>query len=67
MMDARDFSVGDRVVLVSMWDDYKGFCSGHVGIVEGIVPPPINVLNVKWDDGFGLNPCLDVDVVRKIG
>lgn len=68
-MDAADFKVGDRIVLVRMDDEYRD-CSGFigsVGTVVGICPKPINVLDVDWDDGFGLNPCLDVDVVRKVG
>ena len=60
------FEIGDRVELVSMDDPYRGHFSGKVGTVTGYCPPPINVLNVKWDDGFGLNPCLDVDIVRKV-
>lgn len=68
-MDARMFEAGDRVVLVKMDDEYRD-CSGFIGTegtVLGSCPPPINVLNVEWDDGFSLNPCLDVDVVRKVG
>ena len=65
-MDARNYREGDRVRLVCMDDEYSGHHEGHVGTVVGICPPPINVLNVRWDDGFGLNPCLDVDVVQRI-
>jgi len=67
MMDARDFKVGDRVRLVYMDDEYRGVLGGNVGTVTGTVPPPINVLDVDWDDGLSLNPCLDVDIVEVIG
>lgn len=68
-MDARDFRIGDRVELVSMNDPWRDGDAevGIKGTVTGVNPPPINTLNVEWDNGFGLNPCLDEDVVRKVG
>lgn len=66
MMDASRFEVGDRVRLVCMDDPYAGVLSGNVGTVVGVAPKPINVLDVEWDDGLSLNPCLDVDIVEKI-
>ncbi len=65
-MDATNFEVGDRVLLVRMDDPYRNAPIGATGTVTGVCPKPINVLNVKWDCGFGLNPCLDVDVVEKV-
>lgn len=66
-MDASGYRVGDRVRLVSMDDPYRQADVGILGTVTGVAPKPINVLDVDWDDGFGLNPCLDVDVVQKVG
>lgn len=66
-MDASMYKVGDRVRLVCMDDPYRGTFKDNVGTVVGVCPKPINVLDVRWDDGFGLNPCLDVDIVEKIG
>lgn len=66
-MDASKYKVGDRIRLVCMDDPFIGSQKDHVGTVTGVCPRPINVLNVKWDNGFNLNPCLDVDVVEKIG
>lgn len=65
-MDARMFSVGDRVRLVSMDDPYVDAPVGIEGTVVGVCPPPINVLDIDWDCGFSLNPCLDVDKVLKV-
>lgn len=61
--DARRFQPGDRVRLVKMNDPYVAAPEHTVGTVTAVAPPPINVLCVKWDNGFGLNPCLDEDVV----
>ena len=61
-----DFKCGDRIRLVSMYDKYEGFKSGQTGTVLSVAPKPVNVLNVEWDEDFFLNPCLDVDVVKKI-
>lgn len=66
-MNAKDFKKGDRVRLVSMDDPHRKAPVGALGTVLGICPPPVNVVNVAWDDGFGLNPCLDVDVIAKVG
>lgn len=66
-MDAADFRPGDRVELIRMSDPYVKVPAGALGTVVGIAPRPINVLNVEWDNGCGLNPCLDEDEVRKIG
>ena len=66
-MDARHFNRGDRVRLVKMDDPYRDDVPiGVEGTVVEICPPPVNVLVVDWDDGFGLNPCLDVDIVAKV-
>jgi hypothetical protein len=66
MQDATRFRVGDRVRLIEMDDPYhKNIPIGVTGTVTGVTPPPINVLNVRWDDGFALNPCLDVDRVAR--
>jgi len=65
-MDATVFRRGDRVRLVRMDDPYReDIPIGAIGTVMGVCPKPINVLNVEWDNGFSLNPCLDVDVVEK--
>ena len=66
-MDARCFKTGDRVKLVSMNDAYREAPIGALGTVLSSCPAPINVVNVVWDDGFSLNPCLDVDVIVKVG
>lgn len=66
MQNAAYFKVGDRVELVFMDDPYVDAPSGVHGTVLGVAPPPINVLDVAWDNGFSLNPCLDVDVVRMV-
>lgn len=66
-MNARQFKPGDRIRLVRMDDPYrKDVPIGITGTVTSVAPPPINVLNVDWDNGFGLNPCLDTDLVEKI-
>lgn len=68
MQDASMFRIGDRVRLVSMNDPYRPDAPiGAEGTVLGVAPPPVNVLNVEWDCGFPLNPCLDVDAVERIG
>jgi len=61
--DATAFSVGSRVRLVRMDDPWAKAPEGTVGTVVGVAPKPVNVLNVRWDNGFHLNPCLDEDVV----
>lgn len=66
-MDARDFERGDRIRLVSMDDPYREAPIEMLGTVLGVCPPPINVLDVDWDGDFNLNPCLDVDIVKKVG
>jgi hypothetical protein len=67
MQDARNFKPGDRVRLVDMSDPYRDDIPiGTIGTVRSITPPPINVLNVEWDCGFSLNPCLDEDRVERI-
>lgn len=66
MQNAKYFERGDRVELVSMEDPYADAPTGIHGTVLSVAPPPINILNVAWDNGFGLNPCLDVDIVRKV-
>lgn len=67
-MDATMFERGDRVRLVKMDDEYcRDVPIGMEGTVLGACPPPINVLNVDWDGDFWLNPCLDVDVVERVG
>ena len=65
MDDASKYRCGDRIRLLRMDDPYVQAQSGILGTVIGVCPKPINVLNVVWDNGFGLNPCLDVDVVEK--
>ena len=68
MDDARNYREGDRVKLVRMHDEYRSDIPiGVIGTVVGIAPPPVNCLNVAWDNGFGLNPCLDADAVSKVG
>ena len=67
-MDARNFKQGDRVKLVSMSDPYrKAPPIGIEGTVTGVCPPPMNVVNVEWDNGFSLNAALDEDVIVKVG
>ena len=67
MLDARMFQEGDRVRLVRMDDPYRDDIPiGCEGTVLSIAPPPINVLNVQWDNGFPLNPCLDTDIVARV-
>ena len=65
-MDAAQFAVGERIKLVSMEDPYVEVPIGITGTITGIAPKPVNILNVDWDGNFGLNPCLDVDVVSSI-
>ena len=67
MLDAADFKAGERVKLVKMDDPYRGNAPiGIEGTVISVAPKPVNVVNVDWDGGFGLNPCLDVDVIERI-
>lgn len=68
-MDASNFARGDRVRLVRMDDPYvEDVPIGKTGTVLDVAGKPINVLMVDWDGGdFNLNPCLDVDVVEKVG
>lgn len=65
-MDATEFKIGDKVKLVAMDEPSAEAHIGAIGTVTGIAPKPINVLNVDWNDGFGLNPCLDADMVTKV-
>ena len=65
-MDARMFKKGDRVRLDAMDDPFAKAPIGALGTVTGTCPPPINVVNVEWDCGFGLNPCLDVDRISRV-
>ena len=65
-MNATSFKPGDRIKLVSMNDPYRDAPIGAKGTVLSVCPPPINTLDVDWDNGFGLNPCLDEDIVAKI-
>ena len=66
-MDASSYNAGDRIRLVCMDDPYReDIPIGIVGTVMGVCPKPINVLNVKWDGDFSLNPCLDVDIVERV-
>lgn len=67
MQKATDFKPGDRVRLISMNDPHRKTPVGIEGTVISAVGEPINVVNVDWDDGFGLNPCLDEDVIIKVG
>ena len=66
MLKATDFKPGDRVRLVSMNDPYRITPVGIEGAVISAVGNLINVVNVDWDDGFGLSPCLDEDVIAKV-
>lgn len=66
MANSEMFKPGDRVRLVSMNDPYREAPIGIEGTVVSSAPRPINVVNVDWDNGFGLNPCLDEDVIEKI-
>lgn len=67
-MDASRYHEGDRIRLVCMDDPYrKDIPLGITGTVVSVCPKPINVLNVDWDGNFNLNPCLDVDIVERIG
>lgn len=66
-MNATDFKPGDRVKLVKMDDPYrKDVPIGMLGTVVDTCPPPLNVVDVRWDNGFSLNPCLDLDVIVKV-
>ena len=66
-MKATDFQPGDRVRLVKMDDPWRhDIPIGVLGTVVNSVPEPINVVNVEWDDGFSLSPCLDVDIIVKV-
>lgn len=66
MQSAADFKAGDRVRLVEMDDPLRIAPIGAEGTVTSVAPKPVNVVNVAWDDGFGLNPCLDADVIERI-
>lgn len=65
-MDATFFRKGDRVRLVRMADPYDPVPAGSLGTVTGTCPPPINVVDVDWDCGRGLNACLDEDVIELV-
>ena len=67
MLNAEAFFPGDRVKLIAMSDPYRDDVPiGVEGTVLSVAPPPINVVNVEWDDGFSLNPCLDEDIIVKV-
>ena len=67
MQDAAYFKAGDRVKLVKMDDPYrKNVPIGIEGTVVSVAPKPVNVVNVDWDGGFDLNPCLDVDAIKRV-
>lgn len=64
--DARDyFEVGDRVEMVRM-DDPNPIEPGDRGVVTNVSGYPVNVVEVEWESGRGLNFCPEVDVVRKL-
>ena len=59
----REYSVGCRVELVSMYD-FQAPQVGTCGTVQGV--DDAGNLLVLWDNGSGLNVVLGVDLVRKI-
>ena len=57
---------GNRIRLIEM-DGEPDMEPGALGTVESIVPPPVNVVHVRWDNGRTLNICPEVDRFEKIG
>ena len=66
------FSVGDRVEVVSILDDYAPIERGTKGTVDYVNGPvdlgdkPFMQVGVKWDNGRTLMACVPPDVLRRV-